>query len=522
MNHLGHDLRAGALVSVLALPLCLGIAVASGFPASSGILTAVIGGLVVSWLGSARVTIKGPAAGLIVIVLAAVADLGVRGTLAAIVVSGLAQVVLAKAGAAKHVRLVPPAVIHGMLAAIGLVILIKQLPVLLAIPTDGGDVLALLGQTLQRVPDAHPAAAVVGLAALATLGAFVALARKRPELRVVPAPLLAVAVAGALGLALALPATTEAGVALRLELPSEPSAWVLTPDFAALATPLAWYHALMLTAIGSLESLLSARAVDGLTGDRSDLSRDLFAVGVGNVVAGALGGLPMISEVVRSTANVEYGGRTPRANAIHGACLFAMVALVPGLLALVPVPALAALLVAVALKLASPESFRREMNLGIDQMLVFGATVAGALAVDLLAGVALGLVTKVGVHLVNGAPPTSFLGLDAEVEEDRSEVRIVVRGAALFTNAWRLRRLVSRFDARPVTLDLSGAALVDHTAMVQLDALRTERADGPGPLVLAGLDGHRPLSRHPLATRKRVSAPAADAAGDEASERARR
>jgi MFS superfamily sulfate permease-like transporter len=497
VRHLA-DWKAGALVALLALPLSLGIALASGFPASAGIVTAVVGGLVASWLGSARLTIKGPAAGLIVLVLAAVHDLGVRGALATFVVVGVAQVAMGRLGATRLIRFVPPAVIHGMLAAIGIIVFVKQLPVLLAVPSAGGDVLESLTATLAALHRADPGAVAVGLSTLAVLGGLAFWAARRPALRSLPAPLLAVAGAAGLALALGLPAETAAGVPVYLSLPASPAEWILSPDFGALAAPIAWYHVALLTAVGSLESLLTVRALDGLSGDESDLGRDLVAVGLGNVVAGAIGGLPMISEVVRSTANLSYGARSRLANASHGATLLVAVVLFPGVLAHVPLPALAALLVAVAAKLASPASFRQQLRLGADRTLTFSATLIGALAVDLLVGILVGVGVELALRAFHGVSPSSLRRADLRwAEGDRLEVH----GSLLFCHVGALQREVERRGERPIAVDLSRTTLVDHGAMALLATLEAE-----GAVRVEGLDLHRSLASHPQATRVRRSA----------------
>ena len=500
---LAGDVRAGALVALLALPLCLGIAVASGFPAASGIVSAVVGGLLVSALGSARVTIKGPAAGLIAVLIAAVAALGVRGALAAFLAAGVIQLVLGMLGAARLMRFVPPAVVHGMLAAIGLVIAVKQLPVLLAIPVDGhagvGEVLAA---TMRQAGESYLPALAVGLVTLAGLVALAWLAKRHPNLAQLPGPLIAVGTATVLALILALPGTSPSGAALLPELPRRASEWILLPDLRALAQPLTWYHVIIIAAVGSLESLLTVRAVDEITGTRSDLDRDLRAIGIGNAAAACIGGLPMISEVVRSTANVHYGARSPRSNAVHGLVLLAAVALLPGVLARIPLAALAAVLLFVAGKLAAPGRFARAYRLGSDQLLAFAATLIGALAVDLLVGIALGVAVQIAVHGYYGARARDMMRAHFEIRDDEQSWRVELRGALTFSNLWQLQQaLEARPPKRAATVDLSATQLVDHTAMATLAQLESSH-----DVKVVGLEKHRGLSEHQLSTRARKDA----------------
>ncbi|HJL05891.1 MAG TPA: SulP family inorganic anion transporter [Polyangiaceae bacterium LLY-WYZ-15_(1-7)] len=503
-----RDLRAGGLVSLLALPLCLGIAAASGFPPVAGLLTAIVGGLLTPLLGGAPRTIKGPAAGLIVVVLASVHELGggdawagYRATLAVVVASGVAQALLAQLGAARLVEMVPPAVLHGVLVAIGLVILVKQLPVLLGLELADVSVMGMLPAIAGALDKVRPTAALSGAAALAVVLAMPALARRGVRVGPLPAPLLAVGVGAGVALALG-------GGAATPQLPHELGGVLVLPDFGALARPAAWTHVLLLTLVGSLESLVSLRAVDQLAGTRSDPARDLGAIGLGNALAGAIGGLPMITEIVRSTANVHHGAESGRANAAHGAALLLALVLLPGALEQVPLAVLAALLLAVAGRLADPGSFRREMNVGVDQMLIFSATVVASLFVDLLAGIGAGVATKLALHVANGAPLRALVGPDLEVEG--STLR--VRGAAVFSGWPRFRDAIdaARQTQGAIIVDLSEARLVDHTVLQRLET-RRERGD----LEWVGLDGHRTLGAHPLATRVRrpadESVPASEA-----------
>lgn len=375
------DLRAGLSVGLIALPLSLGIALASGFPASSGIVTAVVGGLVAGLLGGARGTIKGPAAGLIVLVLAAVTDLGVRGALAAFVLAGLLQVLMGLGRATRFTSLVPAPVVHGMMAAIGLLVLFRQLPVMLGVASGlrAGEPLEVVGT----------AAFAGGVAFVLVVGSVIG-ATRWPWLARVPAPLVAVGAAALVAAHLGLGAHPEAA-RLFPALPGSVSAWVLLPDLSVLADPRAVFHALVLATVGALESSLTVRAIDSITGRQSDLDRDLVAVGLANVGAACLGGLPMISEVVRSTANVQQGARSGWSNVVHGAFLLVAVGAFGSWLAHVPLAALAALLVVVGAKLAAPSTFRRELSLGAPRMLAFSATVSVTLVGDLLLGIGAGV-----------------------------------------------------------------------------------------------------------------------------------
>jgi MFS superfamily sulfate permease-like transporter len=413
------DAVAGFLVFLVALPLCLGISMASGFPPFAGVITAVVGGLVATFLGSAPLAIKGPAAGLIVIVLAAVEELGggdpVRGytrTLAVVVVSGglIALLGLAKAG--RLGDLVPRSVVHGMLAAIGVVIVSKQAHAVLGVTPTAKGPLGLLGELPRSLAAANPAITGLGVLGLVVLFAWPRLRAVSP-LGKVPAPLVVLLVTmpigGLLGLGEArVPTWGDAvfrvGPEHLVRVPERLAAVVTFPDFAPLVEPAFWKHVALFTLVAGLESVLSAKAIETLDPwqRRASLDRDLVAQGAANVVAGLLGGLPMITEIVRSSANVDGGGRTRRANLFHGLVLLFFVALAPGLVHRIPLAALAAMLVYTGCRLAHPRELVRAWKAGPACFAGFATTVLVTLAVDLLAGIAAGALVEVGSGFLRG------------------------------------------------------------------------------------------------------------------------
>ncbi|MFO0602663.1 MAG: SulP family inorganic anion transporter [Polyangiales bacterium] len=514
-----RDVVAGLLVFLIALPLCLGIAMASGFPAVSGLVTAVVGGLLATFLGSAPLTIKGPAAGLIVIALSAVEELGhgdpVLGyhrALAAIVVAGVIQVVFSRLRAGALGDFFPSSVVHGMLAAIGVIIFSRQSHVLLgATPRPGGP-LELLAQLPGSVAHLNPEIAAIGVVSLAIL---FGLPYAAPEVsKRVPAPLLVVGAAMAMGAWFDL--GHEHHYQLRahdylvgprhlVRLPGSLLAAVTRPDFSAVLTGTSIKFVVMFALVGTIESLLSARAVDLLDPwrRRSDLDRDLFAVGVGNVVAGMLGGLPMISEIVRSSANINHGARSRWANFFHGLFLLVSVAAVPWLLQRIPLAALAAMLVYTGLRLASPQEFARTWRVGPEQLVVFLTTLGLTLATDLLVGVGAGIVAKILLHVRAGMPITGMFRPRIEAVESGETTVLRVGAAAVFSNYLTIKRAIDRVPAgRRIVVDLSEARLVDHTVMERLHELSDERAREGAKLDVVGLDAHRPASKHPLAARR--------------------
>ena len=334
------DLTAGVLVFLIALPLSLGIAVASGFPAVAGVLTAIVGGLVASFLGSAPLTIKGPAAGLIVVVLGAVTELGqgdmavgYRRALAVGVVAAGLQIIFAQLRAGRLAVLMPPSVVHGMLAAIGVIIVAKQVPVVLGVLGAKGAPLSMLAHVPDYVQHLNPMIFGVGAVALAILIGWPRL--PVPALKRLPAPLVVIILVVPLTIVFHLNVEHDydfmtwhehVGPAWLVTLPGRLLDAVTLPDFSAVFSPVSLKYIAMFALVGTVESLLSVVAVDALDPQKrtSNLDKDLRATGIANLAVSFIGGLPMISEIVRSRANIDAGAQTARANFVHGLCRWSL------------------------------------------------------------------------------------------------------------------------------------------------------------------------------------------------------
>jgi MFS superfamily sulfate permease-like transporter len=291
-----------------------------------------------------------------------------------------------------------------------------------------------------------------------------------------------------------------------VRLPTSLASALVWPDFSQVLTATSWKYVAMFALVGSIESLLSVTAVDALAPDRaaSDPDRDLLATGVSNVVAASLGGLPMISEVVRSRANVDNGATSAWANAWHGAFLLASVAALPGVLQRIPLAALAAMLMAVGVRLASPRTFVHTYRIGPEHLAVLLVTMVVSLATDLLSGVGAGLLTKVGLYLWHGTPLRRVFSAVVEERMEGERLTLTVHDAAVFSN-WlglRQRLLAAGPNVREVVVDFQNAWLVDHTVLDRLKGLRRTWTDRR--LIRTGLDDHAPASGHPLATRRKV------------------
>lgn len=524
------DVISGFLVFLIALPLCLAISLASGCPATAGVFTAIVGGLLSPWISNSALTIKGPAAGLIVIVLGCVLEFGgeaaaspeaqlqaYRMMLGVAVVAGLVQIGLALLRSGVLAELFPTSAVHGMLAAIGVIIFAKQFHLMMGVTPRGREPLHLLWEIPSSLVSANPEIAVIGLASLVVLfgwGFLPASVRRVP-------PQLVVLILG-MGLALVFDldhvhtytfAGHRYGVGdqFLVNVPNSILAAVTLPDFSGVATLVGVKWVIMFTLIGTLESLLSSKAVDLLDPQRrkTDQNRDLLAVGIGNSLVACIGGLPMISEIVRSKANIDNGAKSRFANMFHAVFLLLFVALMPWLIHRIPLAALAAMLVYTGCRLAHYREFLHRYKVGVEQLAVFTATLVGVLATDLLVGVAIGFALELLLNWWHGMSPRSLFDPAMTIDEpDEFTTRIRVNNSAVFTNWLVLRQQVmSLCPERTVILDFSQARLVDHNVMEKLEQLQDELIEEDRNLLVIGMRSHSRLSPHPLATRKRLSAP---------------
>ncbi len=518
-----QDFVAGFLVFLIALPLCLGIAVASGFPPMAGIISAIVGGLLVSRINGSILTITGPAAGLIVVILSSVDALGegnalagYRYTLAAIVIAGLLQVVLGFYRAGRLAAFFPASVVHGMLAAIGIIIITKQLPVMAGVQIQDAGILSNIAQLPHALAYFVPKIGLIALTAMVILVGWPQV--EHPLLRKVPAPILVIVSGILLGQLFGLgqlqpeqlfkaPENVLIGGSVMVAISATLADSIVFPDFGKLADVAFWASVVSICLVGSLESLLSTAAVDKLDPLKrySNLNKDLQAIGVGTALSGLIGGLPMIAEIVRSSANIDAGAKSGWANFFHGALLLVFVMLFPQIIASIPLASLAALLVYTGFRLASPQAFAKTMDLGKEQLAIFVITIVAILASNLLAGVALGIVTKLLIHLLRGVPLSSVLSISYRLESQAADSWVVkVQGSAIFSNFICLKSELAKLaDGGTVVFDLSNADLIDHTVMEFIDHYRDDYIERGGRCEIHGLSRHEAYGGHELAARKR-------------------
>jgi MFS superfamily sulfate permease-like transporter len=293
---------------------------------------------------------------------------------------------------------------------------------------------------------------------------------------------------------------------LLLSLPDNLARALVFPDFSQLLTLPSLRWAIALAVVASVESLLTVAAVDRMDPERreSNLDRDLLGKGVCNMVLGSIGGLPIIAEIVRSSANVSNGAKTQWSNFVHGALIFLFLAAVPEWLHEIPLAALAAVLISVGWRLAHPRQFLLVAKIGKDHLLAFVTTLALTLAFDLLVGVLAGLLVEIAFNMTRGASPLAMFRLQVDESGDQRRKRLTIRSPLVFTNFLSLhQRLKEVGEVRELTIDLSQAPIVDHTVLEHLYHFQHSAEQSGRVVTLSFSDEHQPLSAHPLAARQR-------------------
>ena len=473
-----RDLTASVVVFLVAMPLCMGIAVASGVPPEKGLVTGIIGGLVVGLLAGSPLQVSGPAAGLAVIVFELVREHGLAALGPILIAAGLIQVLAGTLRLGGWFRAISPAVVHGMLAGIGALIVIGQFHVLFdAKPLSHGlDNLAAMPDRLFGIDPANPRATELALlVGLVTIGAMLAWEKFRPAaLKLVPGALVAVLAGTLVTVLFRLPIA-------HVVVPSSIWSAVTPPDSSALRGLADWNvlgSALAIAFIASAETLLSAAAVDRMhDGPRTDYNKELRAQGIGNMLCGFAGALPMTGVIVRSSANVQAGAASRLSAILHGAWILAFVALLPWLLREIPMAALAGILVVTGWRLVSLHHARHLFKTyGVLPALIWAATFVTVVATDLLTGVVVGI----GLSLLEVIPHLRRLRLQVDAHHADAGSEISLHGAATFVGLPKLIAKLEQAPAdRPVRLDLRLLHAIDHSSAEMLaDWLKRRRERG--------------------------------------------
>ena len=503
------DALSGFLVFLLALPLSLGIAKASEFPPAMGVLTAMIGGLLVTLFAGSRLTIKGPAAGLITICAGAVTEMGGgqegwQLALGAVVVAAGIQILFGFLKFGTFSEIFPHSAVHGMLAAIGLIIFSKQIHVLLGIDPatlKGLEPIALFERIPDSIRHADPRVTVLGVISLVIIFGLPFV--KNSFIKKIPAPMYVLGFTIPMAWLMDFKHTEPAFDMVKIG-----DFWGqigLNVRFDLIESLVFWKYVVMFLFVNTIETLLTVKAIDGLDPWKrpSDPNKDLVAVGIGNSVSSVLGGLPMISEVARSSANVNFGGRTRWANFFHGLfLLIAMLLFIP-VIEMIPNTALAALLIAVGYRLASPNEFFKVYKIGSEQLAIFIITILVTLATDLLLGVGAGIIAKLIFHFINGVPLSSMFKGHFEAEDLGDVYKLKINQAAVFTNILSFKKAFNNIPSnKQVVLDFTGATMLDHTFMELLHHFEDEYEHKGGTVNFVGFERFKASSSHPLAARK--------------------
>jgi len=483
-----RDFTASIVVFLVAMPLCMGIAIASGVPPEKGLITGIIGGIVVGALAGSPLQVSGPAAGLAVIVFELVRDQGLSALGPILVLAGAIQVVAGIFRLGGWFRAISPAVVHGMLAGIGVLIVVGQYHVLFdAKPLSNGleNLAAMPGRLLGLSPSNIEATEIALLLGLLTIGIMLAWEKFRPaSLKLLPAALLGVGASTLVAWSMGLGVT-------RVAVPENIVAAIALPDsgfFSRWIDPAVITAALAIAFIASAETLLSAAAVDRMhDGVRTNYNKELRAQGIGNLLCGFAGALPMTGVIVRSSANVQAGAQTRLSAILHGAWILAFVALLPWLLREIPMAALGAVLVVTGARLVNFTHARHLFrDYGPLPVAIWAVTLILVVAEDLLTGVLVGI----ALSLLELVPHFRRLRLKVDQQQEDGVETIALSGSATFVALPKLSDALESISGRgPVRIDLTHLSAVDHTcAELMKDWLQRRRASG-GLVELSGATG---------------------------------
>jgi MFS superfamily sulfate permease-like transporter len=489
---LKYDLPAGLVVFFIALPLCLGIALASGAPLFAGMIAGIVGGLVIGFLSGSHTSVSGPAAGLTAVVLVSIQQLGSFETfLLATVLAGIFQVALGFARAGMIANYFPSNVIKGMLTGIGIIIILKQIPHALGYDKDaegdftffeqgGSNTFLSIWETLTQF--IHPGATLVALISIGIM-----LMWEKPAIKskvgFVPGALVAVVVSVLVNIGLGVfgdPWTIRPEHLVKIPVASDAAAFLAQfsfPDFSQWLNPKVFSVAITICIVASIETLLCLEAVDKIDPfmRTSDPNRELKAQGMGNIVSGLLGGLPLTSVIVRSSANVNANARSKVSTIIHGFFLLVCVALIPAILNLIPLAALAAILILTGYKLAKISVFRDMWSNGKYQWWPFVITVVAVVFTDLLTGVAIGLVAS-AFAILRGNMRNAYY-FQKEKYHEGDIINIKLSQEVSFLNKAAIKQTLYDFpENSKVVIDATDTAYIDFDVLESIRAFAKEKA----------------------------------------------
>lgn len=509
LRHLKDDVPAGIAVFLVALPLCLGIALASGAPLFAGLIAGMVGGLVISWLSGSQLSVSGPAAGLTVIVFNAIETLGnFQGFLLAVILAGVMQLIAGFLKAGVIGAFFPSAVIKGMLAAIGIILIIKQIPHATGYSEQFGGPEAYSHEEVHEfffpILDAFSSISH-GVVVISTVALLLLMVWERPWvknqkfLKLIPGQLVAViwGVLYNLSAERWFPDWSVNSVHLvNVPISNNMDGFLNNfsfPDYSFWTNPQIYIIAATLAIIGSLETLLSLEAVDKLDPRkrRSPTNRELKAQGVGNILSGLIGGLPITAVIVRSASNINAGAKTPVSCFVHGLCILVSVLFLARYINYVPLGCLAGILLHTGFKLAKPALFKEFYRKGLSQLLPFVITISAILTTDLLIGMAIGI--SVGLFFVIKANFRASITLT----QDKSFYILTFNKDVAFLNKALLRKLLSHVKPNStLTIDASKSHFIDHDIIETVDDFLVTAPDHNISVEIYDLYGKEKLKKH--------------------------
>ncbi len=485
LNNLKYDIPASLIVFLVAVPLCLGIALASGAPLFSGIIAGIVGGIVAGVLSGSQLGVSGPAAGLAVIVLMAIQDLGAFDIfLMAVVLGGIFQLGLGYAKAGIIGYYFPSSVIKGMLSGIGIIIILKQIPHAVGYDKDYEGSLAF------TQPDGHNTfselfymldAVSMGAVVITAISIVILILweqkfmKKIKLFQIIQAPLIVVGLGIVLNLIFQnMPALALTGEqVVKIPVPESIGGFFnqfTLPDFASIANPSVWITGITIAVVASLETLLCLEATDKLDPFKrvTPANRELKAQGVANIVSGLIGGLPITQVIVRSSTNIQSGGRTKMSAIFHGVILLVSAMAIPFLLNLIPLASLAAILFLVGYKLAKPVLFKQMYALGQTHFVPFIVTILGIVFTDLLMGIGMGLVVAIFYILYNNYKKPFLFEKDEHLKD--GVIRLALAEDVTFLNKASIQRTLTQIpDGSKVIIDASKSINIDFDVIEIID-----------------------------------------------------
>lgn len=486
LSYLKNDLPASIVVFFVALPLCLGIALASGAPLFSGLIAGIVGGIVVGAISGSQVGVSGPAAGLAAIVLAAIASLGgYENFLLAVVLGGIIQILFGVLRAGIIGYYFPSSVIKGMLTGIGIIIILKQIPHFFGwdadpggdfafFQVDGENTFSEIFNSLNHISLGPTIIALISLGILILWNTV--LSKKAKIFQLVQGPLVAV-VAGIIFYAVTKGSSTlgfSANQLVNVPVPEDITSFLAQfsfPNFSAITNPQIWVVAFTIALVASLETLLCVEATDKLDPEKrvTPTNRELLAQGTGNVISGLIGGLPITQVIVRSSANIQSGNKTKISAIIHGFFLLISVILIPRILNMIPLSVLAAILFIVGYKLAKPALFKTLYDLGWKQFIPFIVTVLGIVFIDLLIGLGLGLLVGIVVVLIKSYQNSHFLHIEREDVNDNRIKMTLAEQVTFFHKGAILKELDNLPENSHLEIDVRKTRYLDNDIIEILD-----------------------------------------------------